>query len=304
MTLFVAELCVNHLGSLNLAMKMIEVAAEIGCDFVKLHRKDVDSFYTTEKLAQPYDSPFGYSWGEYRRMFEFSEDDFRRIDAKCDEVGIGWFATAQDLASLEFLVQFDLPLYKIASCNARNEDLVRAVAEMTDPDAPIVLSVGGSTLNEIGHALSWLEGRYVYLLHCVAEYPCHDSRLRLGNISVLKGLFEDDKIKVGFSSHEVGTKATYAALNMGIAMLERHFALSRHSFVHGIECAIEPDEYTQVMARYRLAAVLELDKYAEGLPREAMESSFGMSDLEHDFLVDQKYGIKFIPDKAHFDGQR
>jgi len=159
MTLFVAELCVNHLGSLNLAMRMIEVAAEIGCDFVKLHRKDVASFYTPEKLAQPYDSPFGHTWGEYRRMFEFSEDDFRRIDAKCDEVGIGWFATAQDVPSLEFLVQFDLPLYKIASCNARNGAFIRAVVEMTDPDVPIVLSVGGSTLAEIAHALSLLSAQ-------------------------------------------------------------------------------------------------------------------------------------------------
>jgi len=302
--IFVAELCVNHLGSLNLAMRMIEVAAEIGCDFVKLHRKDVDGFYTPEKLSQPYDSPFGHTWGEYRRMFEFSEDDFKRIDAKCDEVGIGWFATAQDLASLEFLLQFDLPLIKVASCNARNDALIRAVAGSTDPDAPIVLSVGGSTIHEIRRALSWLEGRYVYLLHCVSEYPCHDSRLRLGNIPILQSLFEDEKVKVGFSSHEVGTRATYAALDMGIAMLERHFALSRHSFVHGIECAIEPDEYERIMWRYRNASASGLQLYAAGLPQEAFACDFGMSDLEHDFLVDQRYGVKFIPDKAHFDGQR
>lgn len=303
MTLFVAELCVNHLGSLNLAKRMITVAAEIGCDFVKLHHKDVDSFYTPEKLAQPYTSPFGKTWGEYRRMFEFDADDFRRIDDHCAEVGIGWFATAQDLPSLEFLVQFDLPMYKIASCNARNEAMVRAMAEMTDPDALIVLSVGGSTLNEIGHALDWLSGRYVYLLHCVSEYPCHESRLRLGNIPVLKGLFEDEKVKVGFSSHEVGTDVTYAALSMDIAMLERHFALSRHSFVHGIECAIEPQEYAEVIARYRAGEDF-LDYATRRISPEAMRHDFGMSDLEHDFLVDQKYGVKFIPKKAHFDGQR
>ena len=302
MTLFVAELCVNHLGSLNLAKRMITVAAEIGCDFVKLHRKDVDGFYTPEKLAQPYNSPFGHTWGEYRRMFEFDADDFRRIDDHCAEVGIGWFATAQDMASLEFLLQFDLPLIKIASCNARNEGFIRAVAEMTDPDMPIVLSVGGSTLHEIRRALSWLEGRYVYLLHCVSEYPCHDSRLRLGNIPILQRIFEDEKVKVGFSSHEVGTRATYAALDMGIAMLERHFALSRHSFVHGIECAIEPGEYADVIMHYKCGSVLWTR--ATGLSGEALESSFGMSDLERDFLIDQKYGVKFIPDKAHFEGQR
>ena len=120
-TIFVAEFCVNHLGSLNLALRMIEEAARIGCDLVKLHRKDVGRFYTPEKLAQPYDSPFGKTWGDYRRMFEFSADDFWRINERCQQLGIGWFATAQDRESLEFLQQFDLPLIKKSSCNARNQ---------------------------------------------------------------------------------------------------------------------------------------------------------------------------------------
>jgi N-acetylneuraminate synthase len=304
MTIFVAELCVNHLGSLNLALKMIEEAARIGCDYVKLHRKDVDTFYTPEKLAQPYASPFGKTWGDYRRMFEFSADEFWRIDGHCQRHSIGWFATAQDRESLEFLLQFDLPLIKIASCNARNESLIRAVTELTHPDTAIVLSVGGSTLNEIGHALSWLDGREVYLLHCVAEYPCEDNRLRLGNIPVLKNLFErDGTSRVGFSSHEIGVRATYAALGMDIAMLERHFALSRHSFAHGIECAIEPEEYAEVIRRYRAGEDLKAYTYPEWATYP-FTTGFGMSDLEWDFLIDQKYGVKYIPSEAHFDGQR
>ena len=78
-----------------------------------------------------------------------SAEDFDRFDRRCKDLGVGWFATVQDLPSLEFMLSYDLPLYKVASSNARNNDLLAEVARQVPRDRAIVISVGGSTLTEV-----------------------------------------------------------------------------------------------------------------------------------------------------------
>ena len=289
---FVAEFTTNHMGNMNVLLRMVEEAAAAGASYIKMQKKDVENFYSKQKLDSAFDSPYGKTYREYRSIFEFSEEDFDRFDSKCKEQGVGWFATAQDDSSLDFLLKYDLPGYKVASSNARNLKLLGKIAEKVPHDKFIVISVAGSSLIEVDKALSLFPNHSIKLLHCVARYPCPKEGLLLGNLEELKRNFETDRIRVGYSGHEEGIDPSLAAVALGANMVERHFCLSRRSFVHHIECSLEPQEFSEMVSRAK--AEPDLGRYVDRLPTDALKTDFGMTDEQRSFLVDGKYGVKFI----------
>ena len=296
---FVAEFTTNHMGNLNILLRMVEAAAWAGADVIKMQKKNVDTFYSQEKLNSSYESPYGKTYRDYRSIFEFEHEDYQRFDARCQAEEISWFSTIQDEASYDFMASYDMPIYKIASINARNHDFLRVTSERIPADKRIVISVAGSDLRQIEQAIELFPHHRINILHCVAQYPCPLDQLRLGNIPMLKRTFGDDRIKIGYSGHEMGIEPSLAAIALGAEMVERHFALSRHSFVHHIECSLEPGEFQKMVAIAK--SVSDLTPYIEKLPREALDSSFGMSTTEKDFLVDHQYGRKYLHDKSAFD---
>ena len=296
---FVAEFTTNHMGNLNVLLRMVEAAAWAGADIIKMQKKDVETFYSQEKLNSSYESPYGKTYRDYRSIFEFDHDDYQRFDARCKAENIGWFSTIQDKPSYEFMARYDMPIYKVASINARNHEFLKATADHIPVDKRIVISVAGSDLRQIEQAIELFPQHRINILHCVAQYPCPEDQLRLGNIPVLKRHFGDERIRIGYSGHETGIEPSLAAVALGAEMVERHFALSRHSFVHHIECSLEPGEFQRMVAIAK--SVSDLTPYLEKLPREALASSFGMSATEKDFLVDHQYGRKYLHDKSAFD---
>jgi N-acetylneuraminate synthase len=297
---FVAEFTTNHLGNFNLLMKMVSNTAKAGCSLIKMQKKDVYSFYTPEKLNTPYESPYGKTYAEYREIFEFDEHDFSRFDKACRAQSIPWFATVQDMPSLDFLLKFDLDIYKIASVNVRNTELISAVLANVPKSKEIVISVGGAAVEEIERILNRLAPfKKVTILHCVSEYPCNVGNLRLGNIPELIRLFSSSNIEIGYSGHEEGYIPSLVAVGLGAKMIERHFCVSRATFAHHIDCSLEPDEYSELIQTIKNAASPDdLLAYKDRLPAEAMNSFFGMSRIESDFLLAGQYGTKYIKGKS------
>ena len=298
--IFVAEFTTNHMGNLNLLLKMTEKAGELGCDYIKMQKKDVNTFYTPEKLSRPFKSPYGQTYGEYRNIFEFDKEDTKRFDTACNKADIKWFATVQDIPSLQFMQEFNPHMYKIASTNISNNALIHEMVASIPNDEKVIISTGGATLSEIEKTLTLLSSfKDIFILHCVAEYPCPDDHVRLGNIPELIRHFASENVKIGYSGHEVGYIPSLVAISLGAKMIERHFCLSRYSFVHHIECSLEPNEYAEMMQIVKDANdASDLAKYTQMLPLQAMESCFGMSTGEEDFLLKQQYGSKFIKDKS------
>lgn len=294
----VAEFTTNHLGNLNLLLQMVDAAAAAGCDLIKIQKKDVETFYSPEKLAAPYDSPYGQTYRDYRQVFEFGYDDFVRFDARCRAAGVRWFATAQDVLSLEFLLQFDPPMIKVASCNARNVPFLKTVAETVAPSLPLVVSLAGSTVHDVERVVELFAGRRLWLLHCVAEYPCPQDRLRLGNLVELRRRFAGPEVSIGYSGHEVGVAPSVAALQLGADMVERHFCISRRSFVHHIECSLEPDEFARLCGLARRPG--EWAEIASSVDPLAFRQDFGMNPVEADFLVRQTYGQDYLHTESRF----
>lgn len=295
-TEFVAEFTTNHMGNLNVLLRMVEEAAAAGCRYIKMQKKDVDNFYSKEKLDSDFNSPYGKTYREYRSIFEFSDEDFQRFDSKCKELGVEWFATAQDDLSLDFLLKYDLPGYKVASSNARNFEFLRRLESKVPKDKFLVISVAGSSLKEVEKAIDLFPNHTINLLHCVARYPCPPEGVLLGNIEVLKKNFETSRVKVGYSGHEETIHPSLAAIALGANMVERHFCLSRKSFVHHIECSLEPHEFSEMVSKAQ--SETDLQKYVDQLPSSALKTNFGMTADQSSFLLEGKYGKKFLDGKS------
>ena len=248
MTQFVAEFTTNHMGNFNLLLEMVIHAKLAGANYIKMQKKDIETYYSKEKLDRFYLSPYGKTYRDYRKIFEFDKEAFDSFNDFCKAIGIKWFATVQDIPSLEFMLEYKLPKYKIASSSARDYEFLTEVGKLVTKRSEIVISVGGSTLYEIQKVLDILGNRKIALLHCVAEYPARMVRLRLDNIKVLKENFETTKVKIGYSGHEEGIiPSIIVGKKFNPHIIERHFCLSRHSFVHHIECSLEPSEFKQMI---------------------------------------------------------
>lgn len=294
MTLFIAEFTTNHMGNFNVLKEMAIKAKEAGADYIKMQKKDVESYYSQDKLDQVYPSPYGKTYRDYRKIFEFDFEDFRRFDRLCKELDIPWFATVQDIASLQFMLRFNLPMYKIASSSARDWEFVREVNKRVPKHAEIIVSVAGSTLAEVKQLVDSFPKHDLIIQHCVAEYPCPLENLRLGNIDALKLSFEDRGVEVGYSGHEQGIAPSVLIGRKGIYTLERHFCLSKHSFVHHIECSLEPNEFATMIDEIRNP------KMEFVIPEDAWNESFGMSEVETEFLEKQTYGNTYLKQGSHF----
>jgi len=295
---FIAEFTTNHMGNLNILLEMVKMASWAGADYIKMQKKDVKSFYSKKKLDSEFISPYGKTYYDYRKIFEFNERDFNVFDEECKKYNIKWFATAQDVNSLDFLKKYNLDAYKIASCNANKESLLKYFSEEISEDSTVVISIAGLSIAEIENTLNFFPRHNVLLNHCVAEYPCKEENLKLGNIKELKSRFGDERIKIGYSGHEIGTNATLYACDLGATFVERHFCLSRHSFVHHIECSLEPNEFKLMVESINSAHNSpSLKKKINPL---ALESNFGMSEKEKSFLVDNTYGKSNLEDPSRF----
>lgn len=292
-TEFICEFTTNHMGNLNLLLEMVKKAAETGADYIKMQKKDVDSFYSKQKLDSIYKSPYGKTYRDYRKVFEFNKRDFDIFDQECKKNNIEWFATAQDYPSLEFLLEYNLPMYKIASCNADKIDFLKDCSKLIPKDKTVIVSCAGRSFSDIDNLVSIFNGYKMIINHCVAEYPCKEENLRLGNISWLRDFVKTENIKVGYSGHEEGYISALAAIELGAECIEKHFCLSRDSFVHHIECSLKPNEFKSMVD---LSKHIEYGQriYCDKLKKEAFFVKDGMSTMEEAFLKRNKYGSDFL----------
>lgn len=274
--LFVADFATNHLGNLDLLLRMAERAAWAGCSLIGMRKTDVESCASREELDSPCEGPYGHTHRDHRTVLEFGADDFDRFDRRCRALGVGWFASARDLPSLEFLLGYDLPLYQVDASAMRDHSLLRGFARRVPRDRAIVLPVGDCTRAEIEEALAILSVHPLHLLHGVARSACPPEALRLGDLEALRRTFADERVSVGYSGHEAGLAASYAAVDLGACMVVRPFCLSRHSFAPAIECSLEPHEFKLLVDTAHEGLFLH-DLYRE-LPPAAFAAPFGTGE--------------------------
>ena len=219
----IAEVGVNHEGSMDLAKRLIDEAKEGGADAVKfqsykaetLASKDSPSYWDTTK------EPTTSQYELFKKHDSFWIDEMRELKAYCDEVGIEFMSTPFDIESANFLNEF-MDVYKISSSDLTNKPFIEYICSFKKP---IILSTGASSLSEIVEAVSWIEafGNPLALLHCVLNYPTPDENANLGMIIDLKSHFPD-KI-IGYSDHTLpqDMKVCEMATLLGSVIIEKHF---------------------------------------------------------------------------------
>ena len=230
----VAEIGINHNGDLELAKKLVDAAAEAGCDAVKFQKRTIELVYTAEELARPRESPLGETNGDLKRGLELGDEEYVEIDRHCRRLGIPWFASCWDQCSVDFIEAFDPPCYKISSACLADDALLR---HHRSKERPILLSTGMSALEQIDHAVGVLGDEALVLLHCTSAYPSTVEELNLKVIPTLAGRYD---VPVGYSGHEVGLATTLAAVALGACLVERHLTLDRAMWGSDQAASVEP----------------------------------------------------------------
>lgn len=273
----VAEITTNHFGDLKLLKKMIKAAAESGADYIKLQKRDVETFYSKEELDKPYTSPFGNTFRDYRVGLELDKFGFQMVDKWCKEFRIKWFASVLDLASYEFMKQFSLEMVKLPSTISEHKEFIKAVAE--DFTGDIVLSTGMTDKSYEEFILEQFKKcNSLYLLQCVSSYPTKNEH---ANVAVVRHYHDlskkHPKVIPGYSSHDIGSLCCQLAIAAGGLMVEKHVKFGNTSWAHFDNVAIDmlTDNFKKFVDDIRLAelclgsefkAVLESEhhKYKKG----------------------------------------
>jgi N-acetylneuraminate synthase len=231
----IAEVGINHNGDIDVARRLIDVAAEAGCDAVKFQKRTPEICVPVAQRSKMRETPWGeMTYMAYKERIEFWEDEYRQIDEHAAARGLQWFASPWDVPSVEFLERFDVPTHKVASASLTDEALLEALAAT---GKPLIISTGMSTIEEIDRALEVVEGSDVLLLHSTSTYPCPPEEANLRTIHTLRDRYG---IPIGYSGHETGLQVTLGAVSIGAVAVERHITLDRTMWGSDHAASVEP----------------------------------------------------------------
>ncbi|MBS1602493.1 MAG: N-acetylneuraminate synthase family protein [Bacteroidetes bacterium] len=232
----IAEIGINHNGSLDIAKKLIDEAVQAGCDAVKFQKRTPELCTPKDQWHLERDTPWGrMTYINYRKMIELGFDEYSQIDAYCKEKGIDWFVSCWDEASVDFMEQFNPGVYKFASASLTDHALIEKVKQT---GRPYILSTGMSTMGQIREAIEKFGTDNLMIAHSTSAYPCPPQELNLRMIDTLSGLYPGTPI--GYSGHETGLATTVAAVAMGACFVERHFTLDRAMWGSDHAASVEP----------------------------------------------------------------
>lgn len=219
----IAEIGINHNGSLDTAKKMIDGAVFAGCDAVKFQKRTPELCVPKDQWNIERETPWGrMTYIDYRYKVEFGLEEYAEIDRYCREKHIDWFASCWDEEAVDFIEQFDPAMYKMASASLTDNELLLKIKET---GKPIMLSSGMSTMEEIDFAVSLLNMKNLMLAQSTSAYPCNLDELNLSVINTLKNRYPI--YPIGYSGHETGLAPTLAAVALGASFVERHITLDR-----------------------------------------------------------------------------
>tara|TARA_S200000501_G_C20866924_1_gene762379 strand:- start:1383 stop:2228 length:846 start_codon:yes stop_codon:yes gene_type:complete len=235
----IAEIGINHNGSLEIAKQLIDIAKVAGCDVVKFQKRNPDVCVPEHQKKIMRDTPWGkMTYLDYKYKVEFNKSDYDEIDEYCKSKDIHWSASPWDIDSLNFLIEYDIPFIKIPSALLTNLELIKESAKKSKE---LIISTGMSTMEEVDLAVDAIKNansncKYS-ILHCNSTYPAPIEDLNLKCIQTLEKKYN---CPVGYSGHEFGLTTTIASICMGATIIERHITLDRTMWGTDQMCSVEP----------------------------------------------------------------
>ena len=256
--IIIAEAGVNHNGDMELAKKLIDIAADAGADYVKFQTFKAEKLasknakkadYQTKNLAESQNNQSD-SQLEMLKKLELSQQQHFELISYCNLRKIQFFSTAFDLESLDFLATLGFELYKIPSGEITNLPYLKKIGSF---QKNIIISTGMADLEEIGDALQVLvkagtpKGN-ITVLHCNTEYPTPFEDVNLRAMQTIKNTFD---VKIGYSDHTEGIEIPIAAVALGATMIEKHFTLDKTMEGPDHKASLEPNELKMMVKSIR-----------------------------------------------------
>ncbi len=243
----IAEIGLNHNGRYELASELIEAAAAAGADFVKFQKRSPADLATAAFLDSPFAKcpDLGKTQREVRERLELSMKEYQGLKKYAEDLGMGFFASAFDIPSVDFLNELGVSVVKIASHSITNGPLLEKIAGLR---LPVICSLGGVTEQEADNAIKILRDNPLVIMHCISSYPTHDHLMNLDTITYYKNRYE---VPVGFSSHEEGIDFSVAAATLGAVMIERHFTLDKSMVGLDQSISLLPEEFREMAGRIK-----------------------------------------------------
>jgi N-acetylneuraminate synthase len=244
----IAEIGLNHNGDVDLAMQLIDVAADSGAQAVKFQKR-TPAISTPEHMKNvPRDTPWGtMTYLEYRYRVEFSREQYVEIGDYATVRGLDWFASPWDEPSVDFLEDLNVVAYKVASASVTDLSMLRKLA---DTGKPIILSTGMSTLNQIDRAVAVFDPQNLIVLHATSTYPLPAEEANIRMVTTLQQRFPG--VPIGYSGHERGLQISIAAVALGAVMVERHITLDRTMWGSDHAASLEPQGFEHLVRDIRI----------------------------------------------------
>lgn len=252
-TFIIAEAGVNHNGSVELAMKLVDVAVDSGADAVKFQTFRADKLVSKNAQKADYQKQTtapDESQYEMIKKLELDENAHREIIRYCEQKKIMFLSTPFDHESIDLLNGLGMPIFKIPSGEITNLPYLRHIGRL---GKEVILSTGMSDLGEIEDALGALNqtgvsNEKITVLHATTEYPCPFEEVNLSAIQTIRSAFG---IRVGYSDHTQGIEVPIAAVAMGATVIEKHFTLDRSMDGPDHKASLEPKELKAMVRSIR-----------------------------------------------------
>lgn len=307
-TVIIAEAGVNHNGDINNALKLIDVAADCGADYIKFQTFKTEKLVSKEAQQAEYQqrnlgSSDNASQYDMLKKLELSEADHHILIERCKEKNIKFLSTAFDLDSLDFLHRLGLDLFKIPSGEITNLPYLKKIGKM---NTRVVVSTGMCVMEEIAEALSVLQSAgtskgNITVLHCTTDYPTAMCDV---NLNAMLRIASELDVAIGYSDHTLGIEVPVAAVALGAEIIEKHFTLDKSLPGPDHKASLEPDELKAMVKAIRNIEVAMGS--AEKKPTEAEKKNMLLGrksiHLSHDLPLNHTITVSDIEMKRPGDG--
>ncbi|GAA2992880.1 N-acetylneuraminate synthase [Microbacterium terrae] len=244
----IAEIGLNHNGDVDVAKRLIDVAADAGADAVKFQKRTPEIATPEHMRDMPRETPWGtMSYLDYRRRVEFDREKYIEISDHAMLRGLEWFASPWDEPSVDFLEDLGVHAHKVASASITDIGLLRA---LRDTGKTIILSTGMSTIDQIDAAIEVVGTDHLLLMHATSTYPMEPEEANLKMIPVLRDRYPG--VPVGYSGHERGLQISVAAVALGAVAVERHITLDRTMWGSDHAASLEPTGLAHLVRDIRI----------------------------------------------------
>tara|TARA_B100002019_G_scaffold266593_1_gene257019 strand:+ start:132 stop:1160 length:1029 start_codon:yes stop_codon:yes gene_type:complete len=243
--LIIAEIGINHGGSLDVAKSMVDLIVHSGCECVK-HQTHIIEDEMTEEAKAIFPPNANKSIWDVMKECSLNLDEEQELKEYAENLGLIWISTPFSRMAADFLDEIDVPAFKIGSGEADNLPLINHIAQK---GKPIIMSTGMQSIKSLKNSVNILEksGVEYALLECTNLYPSPPEIVSLQGIQELKEAFP--KALVGFSDHSIGPHIALASVALGACIIERHFTDTRYRSGPDITCSMDPAELRLLVDR-------------------------------------------------------